>query len=109
MKKRLAKLSQQWNSRRRFNFDTAILMPGLFLMLLGFAVAVAPQLLVPALAALLVFTGIALYLLGKKLAQLRKRWEHFIRTFEAQILIHRVAGHPEELFPLNEDKKVVFH
>ena len=84
--------------------------PGLFLIILGLASLLAPQLVIAVVSAFCLFVGAVLCFVGWKFVQFKSKVEKAFRQFDGKVFIQGVEVQPpSERQSSDEPKKIVFH
>lgn len=91
-----------------------LLVPGLFLVLLGVVALIAPRFILALVAGFCLFVGALLCLVAFKIAQLQKRFARMAREFEGRIVVHGVdVVRPGDVVQdINVEpisKKIIYH
>ena len=90
-------------------FSCVAYLPGVFLILLGIVVLVAPSLTIALAAAFCVSLGTMLCVIAWKVLRLKQRLEYAVRDFNAEVVFRTAAGErmDSDIFPeaLHEDTK----
>jgi hypothetical protein len=110
LSKQSAQLSKKWHLLLRHGTLGFLFVPGLFFVAMGLCAVVAPQLLVLAMAGFFLFLGASFFFVAWKFIQLKKRFDHLAKNFEARVYLQSVRPPQfEEEEAAEEQKKVVYH
>jgi hypothetical protein len=96
-----------YHSQRRHGAPFA---PGIFFILLGLLVVLAPRLLVGAVATLFIFVGAVACYVAWKIAQFKRHLREVAQQVEIKAAEEKVrAAHPDIELDESDYQKIIFH
>ena len=111
-KGRVDELKRLNKAMKSISRDQALyFVPGLFFVLLGLMICVAPNLFIAFIASFFIFWGITLVVLAWKVVQFQRKISGILRQINSSRIVVRtvdVRG-MSEYDPYLEGKKIVFH
>ena len=102
-------IRERWSSLRSHEGALVLFLPGLFLLSIGVAALVVPQILLVLVAGVFLFLGVSFCVVAWKFLQLKRTLGKYVRMQEGQIHIYTVGPGRKRDRSEDLEKKIVYH